>query len=95
MLEDEGIDSYILQVTEVVNGIRGISGKWDEDGVVKKALRSLPKYYSSKVFAIEERKDLDKYIMDQLYGAFVAFEMGEFELDNSKKEATFKSSKQT
>ncbi|XP_057821138.1 uncharacterized protein LOC131033861 [Cryptomeria japonica] len=70
-----------------------IGGKLDEDEAVEKVLRSLPKYYSSKVYVIEECKDLEKYTMDQLYGVLTAFEMRGFELDNPKKEVAFKTYK--
>lgn len=92
MSKDEHTNNYMLWVTEEVNGIKVIGGKLDEYEVAKKVLRSPPKSYRSKVSAIEERNDLDKYTMDQLYGAFITFEMREFELDAPKMEVVFKSS---
>lgn len=67
----------------------------DEDELIKKVLRSLPKSYSSKVYTIEERKDFDKYTMDRLYFTFTIIEMREFELDIHIKEAIFRASKKT
>lgn len=53
--------NYMLQVDEVVNGIKGIGGELKEDHVVKKVLGSLPRFYNHRVFAIEENKNLDIY----------------------------------
>jgi hypothetical protein len=61
--------------------------------VVKKALRSLPKYYSPKLSSIDESIDLDKISMDQTFSALIAFEMREFDKEVPNKEASFKASK--
>lgn len=90
MFEDEDFPSYIHQVDEVVNEIKGIDRELKENEVVKKVHISLPKSYSLKVSCIEESKDLDKYSMDQLYGALTILQMREFEKYAPKKEATFK-----
>lgn len=78
---------------EVVIGIKGIGGEVKEDEIAKKVLRYLPKYYSHKVYAIEESKDLDKYSVDEIFGALTTFEMREFDKEAPKKEETFKASK--
>jgi len=41
-------------VDQKVNGITGLGGEVKEDEIVKKVLRTLPKSYSHKVFAIEK-----------------------------------------
>lgn len=94
MSEDEVIVRYLLQVDEVVKEIIGLGEELEESMVVKNILRSLPKAYTLKVFSIEEDRDLDKILVDQLYCALSIFEMRYFEKEYPKKEETFKSSKQ-
>jgi hypothetical protein len=38
-------------------------------------LRSLPLRFDAKVFVIEEMKDLDKLIINELHGILMAYEM--------------------
>lgn len=44
MTEDEDIGSYMLQVQEFVSQIFELGGEVKESEIVKKVLRSLPKY---------------------------------------------------
>jgi hypothetical protein len=56
----------------------------------KKALRSLPMRFDSKILTLEERADLATMTMDELHGILTFYEMG-IEQDNPfTKEATFK-----
>lgn len=52
MTKDEDIASYILWVILVVNEIWGIGGKLDEDEVVKKVLRLLPRFIDLRFFLL-------------------------------------------
>jgi hypothetical protein len=76
----------------VVNVVRGICEKIEELVVGKKVLIYLPKYYSPKVYSIEEARDLDNFSMDQLYGTLTSYETKEFEKKSPKKEPNFKAS---
>lgn len=67
--------------------------KLEEDEVVNKVLRTLPKSHSSKVFATEEAQDLYHYSRDQLFGALTTFELREFGQNDLRKETSFKASK--
>ena len=51
--DDEDIENNFLRVDEVVNTIRGLDEKVDEDVVVQKLLRSLLASFNSKVLSIE------------------------------------------
>ena len=42
---------------------------------VQKMLRSLASRFGTKVFVVEEMKDLDKLTMDELHRIFIAYEM--------------------
>ncbi|XP_043710374.1 uncharacterized protein LOC122659308 [Telopea speciosissima] len=75
MAEDETIKAYMLRVNEVVNAIRGLGEEIKDPVIVKKVLRSLPPRFDSKVFAIEEAKDLDTFGMDELHDSLSAFKM--------------------
>lgn len=77
---------------EVVTGIRILGGEVKADVIVKKVLISLPKA-SHNVSAIEESNELDKYLVDEMFGALTAFEMSEFDKDVPKKEVAFKVSR--
>jgi uncharacterized coiled-coil protein SlyX len=95
MNEDENIASYFLRVDEIVNNIKGLGDEIKEQVIVKKALRSLPMRFDSKISSLEERVDLATMTMDELHGILTAYEM-RIEQDNPvMKEATFKASKKT
>ena len=44
--EDEDIASYIIRVDQLVNTIRGLGEEVEEDIVVRKVLRTLPKTFN-------------------------------------------------
>jgi hypothetical protein len=95
MNEDENIAAYFLRVDEIVNNIKGLGDEIKEQVIVKKALRSLPMRFDSKISSLEERVDLATMTMDELHGILTAYEM-RTEKDNPvTKEATFKASKKT
>ena len=95
MKESEDIAAYFLRVDEVVNAMRGLGEKMEDQTVVRKILRSLAKRFDPKVSALEERVDLATMSMDELHGILTAYEM-RMEQDNpSSKEAAFKVSKKT
>ena len=53
MNEDEEIEAYILQVDQLVNTIIGLGEEFEEAIVVQKVLRTLPKRFNPKIFALE------------------------------------------
>jgi hypothetical protein len=66
-----------------------------EQVIVKKALRSLPMRFDSKISSLEERVDLATMTMDELHGILTAYEMRTEQDNPVTKEATFKASKKT
>ena len=78
MGNDEKVEDYLLKIDETVNGIRGLGEKIDDIDVVKKVLRSLPDKFDSKICSIEETRDINKYTMEDIHGALVAYEMRKF-----------------
>ena len=59
----------------MVNTIGGLGKEVNEQEVVQKVLRSLPIRFNQKVYAIEEKKHLEKLTMDALQGILIAYEM--------------------
>ena len=95
MKEDEDIATYFLRVDEIVNTMRGLWERVENTTLVQKILRSLPMRFDSKVLSLEERQDLDKLSMDELYGILTTYEMRTEQEKPSKNETTFKVSKKT
>lgn len=75
MKEDENIAIFLDRVDDVVNSMQALGEEVKETLVVEKILRSLPMKFNSKIYAIEERKDLDKLKKDELHGILTANEM--------------------
>lgn len=93
MKEEEKIVDYLQRVDETVNTIRGLKEEVKDEVIVKKVLRSLNPKYDTKVFAIEEAKDLKTFFMDELFSSLSAYEMRTVGIKSSKREAAFTSSK--
>ena len=94
MKEEENNVEYILRVDGIVNAIRGLGVVIKEREFVDKVLRTLPMKYDSKVSTLEERNDIKLMIVDELHGIFTVYEMRTGQDGPSKKEATFKASKE-
>ena len=60
---------------------------------VEKVLRSLPMVYNPKISTLQDRDDIDKLTMEELYGILMDYEMRIGQDNSQKKEASFKSSK--
>ena len=75
MKEDETIGKYFLRVEELVNAMKALGEKIEEDSLVQKILRSLLDRFNPKVSATEELNDLKTLQFDQLLGTLTAYEM--------------------
>jgi hypothetical protein len=71
----ENIASYFLQVKEIVNSIKGLGDEIKEQVVVKKAFKSLPMSFDSKISTLEERVDLAAMTLDELHGILTDYEI--------------------
>jgi hypothetical protein len=95
MKEDENIETYFLQVNEIVNAILGLGEEIKESVIVQKVLISLPMRIDPKISTLEERVDLNSISMDKLLGIFIAYEMRTEQENPDIKEETFKASKRS
>ena len=75
MSEDESFDSFYGKLNEVVIGKFNLGEKTDDSKIVRKILRSLPKSFHAKVFAIEGSKDLDDIKVQELIGSLQTYEL--------------------
>ena len=94
-IKEENIVKYTLRVDEIVNAIKGVGGEIKEKEVVEKVIRTLPIRYNPKVSTVEYRYDLEILIVDELHGIFTAYEMRTKQNGPSRKESTFKATKQS
>jgi len=74
MKDDETSKSYFARVTEIVNQIKILGGTLDDQQVVEKVLRSLPKSYNHIVFAILEAHDTKELSVTELMGSLQSHE---------------------
>ena len=65
MHSDESIASFFLQLDDVVNRMRNLGETITESTLVEKILRSLTAKFESKVFALEEKQDLQNLTVVQ------------------------------
>ncbi|XP_057839933.2 uncharacterized protein LOC131049868 [Cryptomeria japonica] len=93
MKDEENVAAYFLCVDEIINTFRDLGEKIEDDVIVQKVLRYLPIRVDVKVSAIEEMKDLDTLMTDELHGILPVYEMRTENGRTSKLEAAFKDSR--
>jgi hypothetical protein len=75
MNNEESIANFFLHLDEIVNRMRNLGETITESTLVEKILRSLTTKFESKVSALEEKQDLQNFIVVQLHGILTAYEM--------------------
>ena len=75
MKEEENISKYFKRIYEIVNVIQGLGVYLEDIEIIEKVLRSLPMIYNPKTSTLEDRENLDKLTMNELYGILIAYEM--------------------
>ena len=89
MKEEENICQYFDRIDTIVNAVRGMGQNVSDDEIVDKVLRTFPMVYNPKVSRLEDREDISKLTLDELYGILVAYELRIGRENRSEEETTF------
>ena len=81
MEEGENVAQYVARIKEVVNVIRGATGKIDDDILLRKILRTLLAIYAIRVFSIQELRCIlgNDLSFEGLVGRLTTFELSNFD----------------
>ena len=93
MKEEENISEYFERIDEIMNAIQGLGSELKEKEIIQKVLRSFSMISNPNISTLEDREDLDKLTMEELYGIIISCEMRIGQDNSQKKETTFKASK--
>ena len=82
MEKGENIAQYVTRIKEVVNAIRGATGKIDDDIVLRKVLRILLLVYAIRVSKIQELRCIQEndLSLEGLVGRLTAFKLSNFDI---------------
>ena len=75
MKPNETIIDMYTYFTDVVNSLKAIGKCFLNFELVNKILRSLPKSWDSKVTVIQEAKDLNNFLLEELFSSLMIYEM--------------------
>lgn len=82
----ESMQSYLSQVSGIVNQMKSYGETIDNERVVAKVLRSLAREYNHVVTTIEESKDMTNYTFDELMCSLLAHHEVRINKDDEKGE---------
>jgi len=74
MKESQIVDTFMVSVMGLINQMKSHGEDISNRRVVEKILRILPSKFDSLVVPIEETKDLDTYIVDELQASLISHE---------------------
>ncbi|XP_077249185.1 uncharacterized protein LOC143888633 [Tasmannia lanceolata] len=75
MKNDESIYEIYTRFTNIINELEGLGKTYTNEEIVNKLLRSLPASWDLKITAIEEAKNLDTILLEELVGSLITHEM--------------------
>ncbi|KAL2474745.1 Uncharacterized protein Adt_35481 [Abeliophyllum distichum] len=87
MKQDEPIVDMITYFTDIINGLKGYDRKFTNGKLVSKMIRSLSEDWNSLRMLIENTKDVNTYLLKELYRTLMKYELNNTEM----KEKTRKS----
>ncbi|KAH9671809.1 hypothetical protein KPL70_017497 [Citrus sinensis] len=96
MEQNENVYSMYTRFTDIVNTLGALGKTFSNSEKVKKIIRSLPKEWRPKRTAIEEAKDLNTLLLDDLIGSLISYEedlAAEKGHEEKKKSIALKASK--
>ncbi|KAL2526909.1 Uncharacterized protein Adt_11963 [Abeliophyllum distichum] len=81
MKQDEPIVDMITRFTDIINGLKGFDRKFTNGELVSKMLRSLSEDWNSLRMLIENTKDVNTYLLDELYETLMTYELNNDEIN--------------
>lgn len=75
MEEDKQFIEFYTKLQDLVNSKSSLGDPLKSEAIVRKIFRLLLERFRSKVTAIEENKDIDKLVVEELVGSLQTFEM--------------------
>ena len=85
MQANESVISWFDQYTTIMNQLNQLGRVIPKDEMVKRLLRSLPKFWRSTVVAIREVKDLNKISLDEICGSLFTYEQEVNQINEEEK----------
>ncbi|GAV66745.1 UBN2 domain-containing protein [Cephalotus follicularis] len=85
--ENEDIKSMFSRFTNIINTLKTLDKTYSNSEMVRKVLRCLPKSWMMKVSVIEEEKNLNILLLEDLVGSLMTHELSmQKEDDDEEKE---------
>ncbi|GAV61815.1 UBN2 domain-containing protein [Cephalotus follicularis] len=75
MRENEYISSMYIRFTNIINSLHALDKTYSNSDLVRKILRCLPKSWMPKVTVIEEAKNLNELLLEELLKSLMTYEM--------------------
>ncbi|XP_074351735.1 uncharacterized protein LOC141690878 [Apium graveolens] len=72
MKSNEGVKEYGSRLMSIVNQIKLLGGDFSSQRVVDKLLVTLPERYETKIYSLEDTKDLSKLTVSELINSLHA-----------------------
>ncbi|KAL2485024.1 UBN2 domain-containing protein [Abeliophyllum distichum] len=80
MKQDEPIVDMITRFIDIINGLKGFDRKFTNGELVSKMLRSLSEDWNSLRMLIENTKDVNTYLLEELYGTLMTYKLNNVEI---------------
>jgi RNA-binding protein YhbY len=75
MLEDETFGEFYSKMSDLTNSMVSLGKTASDVKLIRKILRSLPEHFTIKVTTIEESKDLEEMMIEELVGSLQTYEL--------------------
>ena len=82
---DESFDEFYAKLKDIVNSTFNPGETIPKPKIVRKAFRSVPERFHTKINVIEESKDIDKITLTELVGNLQTYELGLTRIGKSSK----------